>query len=122
MPAPNLILLYVDNPEASAAFYEKLFDQAPAAVFPTYAAFSFDNGLNIGLWSTKADNFVSGGSGHRCEIAFMVDGDDLVRAMHSRWKQAGIVIEQDLHEAVFGLTCVALDPDGHRIRICTPDK
>ncbi|KFE35742.1 VOC family protein [Thioclava atlantica] len=122
MPAPNLILLYVDNPEVSATFYETLFDQAPANVFPTYAAFAFENGLNVGLWSTKSKDFVSGGSGHRSEMSFMVQDDDQVRALHDRWREKGIPIEQDLHEAVFGLTFVALDPDGHRIRVCTPDE
>lgn len=32
-----------------------------------------------------------------------------------------VIIEQPLHEAVFGLTFVASDPDGHRLRVCTPD-
>jgi hypothetical protein len=45
-----------------------------------------------------------------------------VRALHARWRNAGVQIEQDLQEAVFGLTFVALDPDGHRIRVCTPDN
>lgn len=121
MPIPNLLLLYVDNPEVSTRFYETLFGQAPAAAFPTYVAFAFPNGLNIGLWSSKAKNFVSGGSGHRSEIAFMVEDEDQVRTLHQRWRQSGVTIEQELHEAVFGLTFVALDPDGHRIRVCLPD-
>jgi len=122
MPTPNLVLLYVEDPVKSAAFYETLFETAPAAVFPTYAAFEFENGTSLGLWSTNARDFVSGGSGHRSEIAFMVPAEDDVRALHDRWSEAGIAIEQTLHEAVFGLTFVANDPDGHRIRVCMPDK
>lgn len=121
MIAPNLILLYVDDPIRSAAFYEKLFGTAPAAVFPTYAAFAFDNGMNLGLWSTKARDFRSGGTGHRSEIAFMVPAESEVCALHDKWVAAGVEIEQELHEAVFGLTFVATDPDGHRIRVCMPD-
>jgi len=121
MPTPNLTLLYVKDPPASTAFYEKLFQRPPAAVYPTYTAFEFENGLNLGLWSTSAGNFLSGGSGHRSEIAFMVpDGAD-VRDLYGRWQAAGVAIEQPPHQAVFGLTFVALDPDGHRIRVCTPD-
>lgn len=118
---PNLILLYVESPETSAVFYERMFDLAPAAVHPTYAAFEFENGLYLGLWSTRAKNFVSAGTGHRSELAFMVDDDDQVRILYDRWRALGVEIEQDLHEAVFGLTFVAQDPDGHRIRVCTPD-
>jgi predicted enzyme related to lactoylglutathione lyase len=121
MPAPNLVLLYVDDPVASADFYAMLFDRSPAAVHPTYAAFAFDGGLYLGLWSTKAKNFLSSDSGHRSEIAFMVPDDEEVRRLHGQWAAASVTIEQPLHEAVFGLTFVALDPDGHRIRVCTPD-
>lgn len=121
MQFPNLILIYVDDPLKSAQFYEQLFGCQPAAVFPTYAAFQFPNGLNFGLWSSKAQNFVSDGKGHRSELAFMVPNEDLVRAMRNRWHDAGVTIEQDLHLAVFGLTFVAQDLDGHRIRVCMPD-
>lgn len=121
MPMPNLFLLYVKDPEASAAFYEKLFKIAPASRFPTFVAFAFENGLNLGLWSMSAKNFVSGGSGHRSEMAFMVPDDAHVRNLHNDWQKAGVTIEQPLHQAVFGLTFVATDPDGHRIRVCTPD-
>jgi predicted enzyme related to lactoylglutathione lyase len=121
MPSPNLILLYVENPEKSAAFYERLFDRSPEAVYPTYAAFAFDGGLNLGLWSTKARNFVSGGAGHRSEIAFMVPDEEEVKRLNAAWTDINVEIEQPIHMAVFGLTFVALDPDAHRVRVCTPD-
>ena len=122
MLVPNLVLLYVEDPLQSAAFYERLLGKLPAAAFPTYAAFSFDNGLNLGLWSTQARDFVSSGTGHRSELAFMVDDEDEVRALHDAWQADGVEIGQDLATAVFGLTFVALDPDGHRIRVCLPDR
>lgn len=121
MPAPNLVLLYVKDPIASAEFYQKLFEQPPAGKFPTYVAFAFPNGVQIGLWSTTAKNFVSGGSGHLSEIAFMLKNEQEVLALHDRWKKQGVSIEQGPHKAVFGLTFVATDPDGHRIRVCLPD-
>jgi len=46
----------------------------------------------------------------------------MIKSFCNEWKKLGVSIEQDLHEAVFGLTFVALDPDGHRIRVCIPDK
>ena len=122
MIVPNLLLFYVENPESSALFYEKIFSVKPVASFPTYVAFSFENGLTFSLWSTQAKNFVSGGTGHRCELSFMVKDEDTVRTLRKQCEDLGVIIEQDLHEAVFGLTFVALDPDGHRIRVCIPDK
>ncbi len=122
MLTPNLLLFYVKNPLESAFFYEKIFSTKPIASFPTYVAFSFDNGFTFSLWSTQATNFVSVGTGHRSELSFMVKDEQKVRELHDEWQKLGVTIEQDLHEAVFGLTFVALDPDGHRIRVCMPDK
>ena len=122
MLIPNLLLFYVKNPLESALFYEKIFSVKPIASFPTYVAFSFKNGFTFSLWSTEATNFVSGGAGHRSELSFMVETEKKVRELYDEWQKIGVTIEQDLHEAVFGLTFVALDPDGHRIRVCMPDK
>ena len=119
---PNLVLFYVKSPLESASFYEKIFEQKPLAAFPTYVAFSFSNGFTFSLWSTQAKNFVSCGSGSTSELAFMVEDDNEVLRLSDLWEKYGVSIEQKLHEAVFGLTFVALDPDGHRIRVCTPDK
>lgn len=122
MTLPNLILLYVQDPIRSSQFYEKLFGQAPDATFATYASFSFTNGLSLGLWSTHAKDFVSCGDGNRAELAIMVNSDEAVEAEYLRWQSVGVVIEQAPMDAVFGRTFVALDPDGHRIRVCTPDR
>lgn len=122
MLSPNLILLYVEDPEKSAAFYTRLLGGEPVAAFPNYVAYALENGLNLGLWSTKAANFVSSGSGHRMEVAFMVKDDGEVERLYTEWRKAGVPIEQELMTAVFGRTFVALDPDGHRLRVCTPDK
>ena len=122
MNVPNPVLLYVEDPLQGAAFCERLLGTSPATVFPTYAAFAFENGLHLGLWSTQARDFVSSGTGHRSELAFMVDDEDEVRALRDAWQASGVEIGQDLATAVFGLTFVALDPDGHRIRVCLPDR
>lgn len=122
MTDPNLILFYVEDPARSSAFYRKLLGRGPVASFPTYAAFAFVNGLNLGLWSTSAANFVSSGTGHRAELAFMVEDEAAVDQLYKTWQAAGVAIEQEPSQAVFGRTFVALDPDGHRLRVCAPDK
>ncbi|WP_411035077.1 VOC family protein [Shinella sp. BYT-45] len=122
MISPNLVILYVEDPARSGRFYEKLLEQAPVFQSPGYVGFAFANGLGLGLWSTAATDFVSGGTGQRCEIAIAMDGDDGIDALHDKWKAAGVAIEQPPFTAVFGRTFVALDPDGHRIRVCPPDK
>ena len=115
---PNLFLLYVKDPSASQMFYEKIFECKPTSVFPTYVDFAFENGLTLALWSTEADSFISGGQGHRSEFAFMFSEESTVHETYQKWKEMGIEIEQEPIKTVFGLTFVALDPDGHRIRVC----
>jgi predicted enzyme related to lactoylglutathione lyase len=122
MTTPNLILLYVADPARSREFYEKLLVRPPLASFPTYAAFEFNSGLNLGLWSTSAKSFVSLGTGHRSEVGFMVENAEAVDRLYEEWRAAGVAIEQEPMVAVFGRTFVALDPDGHRLRVCTPDR
>lgn len=121
MLSPNLILLYVDDPAKSAMFYADLLGREPVASYPAYVAFELENGLTFSLWSTKAKDFVSSGAGHRSEIAFMVKDDGEVERFYEEWQERGMAIEQELKTAVFGRTFVALDPDGHRLRVCRPD-
>ncbi len=118
---PNLFILYVSDPQRSSAFYQTLFQQAPDVVLPTWAAFSFANGLNLGLWSTRAADFLSGGEGNRMEMSFMVQDSAAVDALYQQWLALGVEMEQPPAQAVFGRTFVARDPDGHRIRVCIPD-
>src|SRR5690606_32480019 len=111
MLIPNLFLFYVEEPKVSAAFYEKIFQFKPVASYPTYVAFVFENGFTFSLWSIQATNFVSGGNGHRAELAFMVQNEEEVCQLRKTWEKLDVKIEQELHEATFGLTFVALDPD-----------
>lgn len=122
MLTPNLVIFYVQDPIKSMDFYEKIFSIKPTAAFPSYVAFTFDNGFTFSLWSTTAKDFVSEGSGHRSELSFMVPDEATVTLLRKQWGEFGVQIEQDLKIAVFGLTFVALDPDGHRIRVCIPDQ
>lgn len=121
MITPNQLLVYVNDTATSALFYEKLFDTKPVAAYPNYVAFEFNNHFYFCLWSTKAKDFVSGGEGHRSELSFMLKEEQEVHNLYNKWKSLDVVIEQEPHNAIFGLTFVALDPDGHRIRVCLFD-
>lgn len=121
MPSPNLVILYVEDPAASAAFYGALFERRPVASFPTYIAFDLGGGFTLGLWANRRVDPPPPRTGNRGELAFMVEDEAAVRALHQQWSERGVKIEKEPHEDVFGLTFVALDPDGHRIRVCLPD-
>ncbi len=51
MPDPNFIILYVDSPPASAAFYADLLGHPPVESSPTFVLFPLASGIMLGLWS-----------------------------------------------------------------------
>ena len=117
---PNFILLYVDSPRISAAFYTDVLGHAPVEASPTFALFALGSGMMLGLWSKHTVEPAAperfGGS----ELAFTVSDADSVRAKHLDWTARGLPIAQAPTQLDFGYTFVALDPDGHRLRVFAP--
>lgn len=120
MPQPNLVILYVGNPLTSAAFYSELLDIEPVESSPTFVMFALESGAMLGLWSrntVRPPASMTGGGG---ELAFSVADAEAVRTMHAKWSKRGLMIAQAPIEMEFGPTFVALDPDGHRLRVFAP--
>ncbi|WP_371356692.1 VOC family protein [Pseudomonas chlororaphis] len=114
------LLLYVDSPATSANFYSRLLDRPPVELSPTFALFILDSGLKLGLWSrqdVEPATQVAGGGG---ELALAVTDNQTVDRLHSQWAESGVSIAQDPTSLDFGYTFVALDPDGHRLRMFCP--
>lgn len=120
MAYPHFILLYIDDPSASARFYERVLALAPAEVSPTFALFVLPNGLKLGLWSRHTVEPAAAGSGGGAELGFPVDSAAAVDELHSAWSSQGLPILQAPCELDFGRTFVATDPDGHRLRVFFP--
>ena len=51
MPDASFVILYVDNPARSAAFYRDLLSREPLESSPTFAMFALREGMMLGLWS-----------------------------------------------------------------------
>lgn len=124
MSSPTFVLLYVDSPAASAAFYAALLGRAPVEASPTFALFALDAGTMLGLWSRHTVEPpaapVPAPVGGGCELGFPVDDAAAVDARHAEWRARGLAIAQPPTRLDFGYTCVALDPDGHRLRVFAP--
>lgn len=116
----NFVLLYVDDPLASAAFYADLLGRPPAESSPTFAMLPLREGVMLGLWSRSTVAPDARKAGESGEIAFTVADDAAVRDTHARWSRRGIAIAQAPTRMDFGHTFVALDPDGHRLRVFAP--
>lgn len=119
--ALDFVLLYVDSPAASAAFYADLLGREPVEASPTFAMFKAGNGLMLGLWSrhTVEPAATAPGGG---EIAFTVADEAAVRDLHADWSGRGLTILQPPTAMDFGHTFVAQDPDGHRLRVFAPNR
>lgn len=120
MPTPDFMLLYVDSPKASAEFYGALLGRTPVEQSPTFALFALDSGLKLGLWARRGVEPAASAAGGGAEIVFTVEGAAAVEATCADWRARGLSILQDPTTMDFGRTFVAIDPDGHRLRVFAP--
>jgi catechol 2,3-dioxygenase-like lactoylglutathione lyase family enzyme len=111
---PGLFILYVDDAAASAAFYSRLLGSKPVESSPSFAMFALPSGFRLGLWSRDAVRPAAGEGG---EFAIGVDTPEDVQAVYEQWRERGLRIIQAPVDMEFGHTFVALDPDGHRLRV-----
>ena len=117
----NFVILYVDSPAKSAAFYADLLGRPPVEASPTFAMFAMQSGVMLGLWSRHTVEPAAIALAAALEIAFC--GRRPGRqfdAMHAAWGARGLSGSQAPTDLDFGHTFVALDPDGHRLRVFWP--
>lgn len=117
MHIPQFSILYVANPVRSALFYRELFERAPVEECPTFAMFVFESGARLALWARdNVEPIVSQEAG-AMELAFPLPDDASVDLGFAKWQASGLTITQPPTRMEFGYTCMALDPDGHRLRL-----
>ncbi|MEP6942244.1 MAG: VOC family protein [Betaproteobacteria bacterium] len=117
MPEANFVILYVESPAASVTFYEDLLGRPPIESSPTFAMFTLHGESMLGLWSRSTVEPLPAAAPGGSEIGLTVDRAATVDAVHDDWHRRGIVIAQPPTTMDFGRTFVALDPDGHRLRV-----
>ena len=119
MPDPSYVLLYVENVPVSEAFYADLLGRKAVESSPTFAMFAMASGVKLGLWrrdTVEPTATPPGGA----ELAISVANADAVRAAYDDWRRRELAIAQAPMTMDFGFTFVALDPDGHRLRVFAP--
>lgn len=120
MPDPSFVILYVDNPPASAAFYQRLLAAPVIEQSPTFAMLPLREGVLLGLWSRHTVEPAAAAAGGGAEVGFTVASDEEVDRTHAAWRKLGLPILQAPTGMDFGRTFVAADPDGHRLRVFHP--
>ncbi|WCM28367.1 VOC family protein [Sphingomonas sp. QA11] len=120
MPDFSFLLLHVKNHAASAKFYNDLLDIPILDQTSGFAMLPLRDGVMLGLWSGETIEPKSSGQTGASEIAFAVADAGAVETTHDDWKWRGLNIIQAPTKMSFGTTFVALDPDGHRLRVFAP--
>lgn len=120
MPDFNFLLLHVQDHAASAAFYAALLGIPILEQKPGFAMLPLRDGVMLGLWSRETVEPASTGRSGASEVAFAVADAIAVDTMYTDWKRRGLEIIQAPTRMSFGATFVALDPDGHRLRVFAP--
>lgn len=109
----GFVLLFVENPQKSALFYQDLLEMKPIEESPTFVMFALKNGVMLGLWSKyTAEPRVDCPAG-ALEVCFPSSDVD---ALYEAWGKKRVTVAQKPTTMDFGRTFVILDPDGHRIR------
>jgi catechol 2,3-dioxygenase-like lactoylglutathione lyase family enzyme len=119
VPDPSYVLLYVESAAASAAFYGDLLGRPPVESSPAFAMFVLASGVKFGLWTRHTVEPAATGTGGG-EIAIAVADADTLHTAYADWVRRGLPIAQPPTDMDFGRTFVALDPDGHRLRVFVP--
>ena len=121
MPEFNFLLLHVADHAASAALYAGLLGVPIVEQKSDIAILPLRDGVMLGLWSQDTVEPESTGQSGASEIAFAAADAATVEAMHTDWARRGLTIVQAPTRMSFGTTFVALDPDGHRLRVFAPE-
>ena len=115
----SFVILYVRDVAKSQAFYADLLGKPAIEASPGFAMFPVAPGVKLGLW--RADeveppaNPPGGG-----ELCITTGSQAAVDAMATAWAARGVTIALKPTRLDFGYSFVALDPDGHRLRVFMP--
>ena len=120
MANPNFVLLYVDSPKASADLLRRPARTPAGRVLADLRHVRARHGVMLGLWS-----HAYGGARRRARPAAAPrspspSGAGAVDATCADWSGRGLPSLQEPTDMDFGRTFVALDPDGHRLRVFAP--
>ncbi|MEZ9593347.1 VOC family protein [Shewanella sp. 10N.261.52.F9] len=111
------IVLYVEDVQLSMAFYAKAFNCQPKLLSPTFAVLDFASNVKITLKQADVltpSSLVRGGG---TELSIPAASRESFDNLFASWQQQGVEFAQQPEESVYGINFVALDLDGHRIRV-----
>ncbi|GAB3997449.1 VOC family protein [Glycomyces albus] len=121
MTAPNMFIVYVNDAPAAARFYGDLFAMEPSFESPYFIAFDLGGGIQLAVWRLD-EGEVDRSTPRTGEVCLCLPGGpERIDAQFQAWKDKGVEVVREPHDAVFGRTFVIADPDGNLIRVAPVD-
>jgi catechol 2,3-dioxygenase-like lactoylglutathione lyase family enzyme len=114
----DMILLSVNEPARSVAFYSDLLGREPIDNSPM---FKLNDATKLGLWIESGIEPKVTTKAGASELGIHMTDRAAVDATHDLWKSKAVKIAQAPTKMDFGYTFVGLDPDGHRLRVFCPE-
>lgn len=118
---PNSIILYVNDVVKSTEFYANILESIPVEQFSEFSVFALSDNFILGLQAKSgiAPKPQPQFGGFELCMSDITNQD--VDTIYLKWYELGIKIIMKPTMLEFGYTFVAVDPDGHRLRICATD-
>jgi predicted enzyme related to lactoylglutathione lyase len=117
--SPNFVILYVKDPAASTRFYEAALGRPPAESAPAFSMFALSPDVMLALWNQN-EVTPEPTTGSAFELALPVATSAEVDDTCAKWTARGVTIVESPVDQPYGRAFLAVDPDGHRLRVFSP--
>ncbi|MBU2896674.1 VOC family protein [Vibrio hepatarius] len=114
------VVLYVKDIEVSQRFYTQVLGCESTILSPTFVAINFANNITVTLKQNTDLTPVSSITGGGSELSVVVSDSIKLQQLYQSWKGQLVEFAQHPIQLSFGVNFVAIDPDGHRIRVFSP--
>ncbi|UYZ84209.1 VOC family protein [Entomomonas sp. E2T0] len=118
---PNSIILYVSDIQLSTQFYTNILGQQPIEAYKEFSVFTLNENIILGLQTKEGIDPEPTKHFGGFEICLSDVTKQQVDTIYKQWQALHIPILLEPTQLEFGYTFVALDPDGHRLRVCATD-
>lgn len=118
---PNSIILYVTDVDKSTALYSKILQAEPIEQYSEFSVFALSNDFILGIQAKSGIDPKPQPHFGGFEISMSDVSKQDVDDIYKQWCNLDVDIVMRPVDLDFGYTFVAIDPDGHRLRVCATD-